>query len=499
MPKAILIAHPILVLEIDADGIIHKFDSDSPSFFDVPLETFLGTHLSTFFPKQVTKELETALLAIKNGQQPPVINYTSVLDDVNHWLEVRFIASRESHNIAIIQDITKYKIGEAKIQKQLDKMAALRAIDHSITSSADLHPTLSILLMQLVKHLQIDAACILMWNTNTERLEYEAGLGFRTNSLSHTALRLGEGYAGIAALEQRIIQKVILPSHNTDFLRSPTFGQESFVSYFGVPLIAKGQLKGVLEIFNRSLLNPDSEWLAFLEMLGGQAAIAVDNASLFNDLQRTNIELTSAYEATIKGWSHALDIRDHETEGHTKRVTEMAVELAQKLEIPSGDLIHIRRGAVLHDIGKIGIPDHILYKPGPLLEEEWDIMRQHPQYAFELLSSIQYLHPAKDIPFYHHERWNGSGYPLGLRGEGIPLPARLFAIVDVYDALISDRPYRHAWSKQATLKYIQEQRGILFDPNIVSVFVELIKEKECCGFQQTTRHIPCAESRRVLG
>jgi len=481
MLEAVLTALPIMIFEIDAEGTILKLDSDSPSFFDVPLQTFLGTHLSTLFPKQVTKELETVLLAIKKGEQPPVINYTSVLDDGNHWFEARFIASREMYSIAIIQDVTRYKIGEAKIQKQLDKMSALRAIDYAITSSADLNLTLSILLTQLVKHLQIDAACILLWNTDIERLEYVAGLGFRTNSLRHTKLRLGEGYAGIAALDQQVIRKVNLPSRDTDFLRSPTFGQECFVSYFGVPLIAKRQLKGVLEIFNRSLLNPDSEWLTFLEMLGGQAAIAIDNACLFNDLQRTNTELTSAYEATIKGWSRALDIRDHETEGHTQRVTEMAVELARKIEMPAIDLIHIRRGATLHDIGKMGIPDHILYKPGPLSEEEWDIMRQHPQYAAELLSPIEYLRPAKDIPFYHHERWNGSGYPFGLREEEIPLSARLFAIVDVYDALISDRPYRSAWSKQAILNYIQEQGGILFDPTIVSAFLELVKEKGYCN------------------
>lgn len=357
-------------------------------------------------------------------------------------------------------------------------MSALRAIDQAINSSANLNLTLSILLSQLVKHLQIDAACILLWNSDIERLEFVAGLGFRTNSLSHTKLRLGEGYAGIAALKQRIIQKVELPVDDADFLRSPTFRQEGFVSYFGVPLIAKNQLKGVLEIFNRSSLNPDEEWLAFLEMLAGQAAIAIDNAFLFNDLQRTNTELISAYDATIKGWSHALDMRDHETKDHTQRVTAMTVALANRIGIPASELTHIQRGAILHDIGKMSIPDHILYKPGPLTEEEWQIMQQHPQYAWELLSSIKYLRPAKDIPYYHHERWNGSGYPLGLTGEEIPLPARLFAIVDVYDALVSDRPYRPAWSKDAALNYLQEHQGILFDPALVAEFVGLMQEKE---------------------
>ncbi len=289
---------------------------------------------------------------------------------------------------------------------------------------------------------------------------------------------LAEGYAGIAALEQRVIQKLDLISDGTDFLRSPLFGQEFFVTYFGVPLIAKGQVQGVLEIFNRSPVSPNSEWLSFLEMLGGQAAIAIDNATLFSNLQRSNTEITSAYDATIDGWSRALDMRDHETEGHTQRVTEITLQLARRLEMPSSEMIYIRRGATLHDIGKMGIPDRILHKPGPLTAEEWETMRQHPQYACALLTPIEYLRPAKDIPCYHHERWNGSGYPVGLKGEDIPLPARLFAVVDVFDALISDRPYRSAWSKKAAMKYIQEQAGTLFDPGITSPFLNLIREQD---------------------
>ena len=478
MLQAVITAFPILILEIDEDGIILDYNSDSPSLLDVHPESFLNCHLNTYLPDQVEGEIQTVLSALKRADQPPVITYNMKLESGEHWFEARFIHSNKKHSIVIIQDITRFKKNEAIVQKQLDQMSALRAIDHAITSSVDLKLTLSILLTQLVKHLQIDAACILLWNTDTERLEYVAGLGFQTNSLSYTKLRLGEGYAGIAALEQRVIQKEHLSTRDTDFLRSPTFGQEGFVSYFGVPLIAKGQVKGILEIFNRSLINPDSEWLSFLEMLGGQAAIAVDNATLFNDLQRSNTEITSAYDATIEGWSRALDMRDHETEGHTQRVTEITLQLANRIKIPKKDLIHIRRGATLHDIGKMGIPDRILHKPGPLTAEEWRTMRQHPQYACALLTPIDYLRPAKDIPCYHHERWDGSGYPAGLKGDEIPLSARLFAVVDVYDALTSNRPYRPAWSKQVAFNYIQKKTGILFDPQIVAAFLELIKGKE---------------------
>lgn len=478
MLQAVITALPLLILEIDEDGNILGYNSDSPSRFDVNPESFLNHHLSTYFPDKIGDDLKFVLLAIKNADQPPSINYTMHMGDGEHWFEARFISSNNKHSIVVIQDITRYKLNEAKVQKQLDQMSALRAIDQAITSSVDLKLTLSILLTQLVKHLQTDAACILLWNGETERFEYKAGLGFRTNTLNYTKLRLGEGYAGIAALEQRVIQKLNLSNHGTDFLRSPSFGQEAFVSYFGVPLIAKGQVLGVLEIFNRSLITPNSEWLSFLEMLGGQAAIAIDNATLFSNLQRSNTEITSAYDATIDGWSRALDLRDHETEGHTQRVTEMTLQLARRTAIPRDELIHLRRGAALHDIGKMGIPDRILLKPGPLTAEEWDTMRQHPQYACALLSSIDYLRPARDIPCYHHERWDGSGYPSGLKGEEIPLAARLFAIVDVFDALTSDRPYRSKWPKQAALHYMQEQAGTLFDPAIVPIFLEMMKEKE---------------------
>jgi len=471
MLQAVITAFPILLLEIDEDGMILDYKSDSPSLFYIHPESFLNCHLSGFFPDQVENELEEVLLAVKRNRQPPYINYAMQLEDGEHWFEARFIFSNGKHSIVIIQDITRYKTSEAKIQKQLDQMSALRAIDHAITSSVDLSLTLSILLTQVVNHLQIDAASILLWNADIKMLEYAAGLGFLTNALSHTKLGLGEGYAGIAALEQRVVHKINLANRDTDFLRSPSFGQEGFVSYYGIPLIAKGQVHGVLEIFKRSLINPDSDWLRFLEMLGGQAAIAIDNASLFSNLQRSNTEITSAYDATIEGWSRALDLRDHITEGHTKRVVDITLELAYKLEIPNTDFIHLRRGAALHDIGKMGIPDRILHKPGPLSEEEWNIMRQHPQYARDLLSPIDYLRPAMDIPCHHHERWDGSGYPSGLKGEEIPLTARLFAVIDVFDALTSDRPYRKAWPKQNALQYIKEQAGKLFDPNITATFL----------------------------
>lgn len=190
------------------------------------------------------------------------------------------------------------------------------------------------------------------------------------------------------------------------------------------------------------------------------------------ELLNAHDDLNLSYEATLKGWVRALDMRDNATEGHTQRVTEMTIHLSKCYGSPEEDIPHIRRGALLHDIGKIAIPDSILLKPGPLSEEEWEIMRRHPEIAYQFLSPIEHLTPSLDIPRYHHEKWDGTGYPHGLKGEDIPIAARLFTIVDVWDALNSDRPYRQAWLQADAVEYIREQSGKHFDPKIVKVFLQ---------------------------
>ena len=198
---------------------------------------------------------------------------------------------------------------------------------------------------------------------------------------------------------------------------------------------------------------------------------------LNRELTRAYEAMAQAYDATIEGWSRALDLRDKETEGHCRRVTELTMRMAVALGLCGEDLIQIRRGALLHDIGKMGIPDDILHKPGPLSEQEWVIMKQHPTYAYEMLSPIAFLRPALDIPFCHHEKWNGAGYPRGLAGEDIPLAARLFAVVDVWDALRSDRPYRKAWPEAKVREHVESLSGTHFDPSLVPVFLAMISEE----------------------
>lgn len=361
-------------------------------------------------------------------------------------------------------------------ETRLQQLTALRNIDQAITSSLDLRVTLDVLLDQVISQLSADASGILILKPNSQALEFITGKGFRARSLQKTQTWLGQNYAGQAALDRRTILIHDCRTAKHPPAITPAFMSiiqtEKFIGYCAVPLIAKGQVKGVLEVFQHTPLRQDKEWLAFLEALAGQAAIAIDNASLFDGLQQANIEMMMAYDATIEGWSRALDLRDHETEGHSNRVAEMTLRLAHNFGLTDRDLVQVRRGALLHDIGKMGVPDSILRKPDALDQGELAYMRRHPEFAYQLLSPIEYLRPALDIPLCHHERWDGTGYPRGLKGEDIPLVARIFAVVDVWDALTSDRPYRSAWTREQAREHIRAEAGKHFDPQVVDLFLK---------------------------
>lgn len=371
----------------------------------------------------------------------------------------------------IMIDITERKLTEARIQRQLAHLTALRAIDRVIAGNFDLKLSLSEILTHVMAELDIDAADILILNPNSQALECSVERGFRTKAIQKTNLRLGEGYAGRVALNRQLIQVKNLSEDLDHLLLTSILKDENFICYFGVPLVTKGQVKGVLEVFNRVELEPDEEWFDFLNALAGQAAIALENAMLFESLQISNQELTLAYHATIEGWSRALDLRDKETEGHSQRVTEMTVKLARTFGLSEVELIQVRWGSLLHDIGKMGIPDSILLKPGALTEEERTMMEMHPTFAYGLLAPIRYLRQALDIPYCHHEKWDGHGYPQGLKGEMIPLTARIFAVVDVWDALSAGRPYREAWAEEKVREYIRSSSGTHFDPQVVDIFL----------------------------
>jgi PAS domain S-box-containing protein len=380
----------------------------------------------------------------------------------------------------LLTDITERKRAEERIEHHLEQVKALRTIDMAISSSLDLRVTLDVLLEQLINRLKVNAAAVLLLDVSTLHLKYSAGKGFKTERIKNANLRLGEGYAGLAAKERKYIvipdltkSEYKTPFRKYDFSEAFLTQEEGFKAYYATPLVVKGRVKGVLEVFRCSTFEPDSEWLDFLEALAGQAAIAIDNASLFDDLQSSHQELVLAYDTTIEGWSKALDYRDRETGNHSQRVTEMTLKIAAEMGMKENELTHIRRGALLHDIGKLGVPDRILFKVGGLTDEDWAVMKRHPEIAYELLSPIPYLRPALDIPYCHHEKWDGTGYPRGLEGEQIPLAARIFAVVDVWDALESDRPYRSAWPRERIEKHIRSLSGTHFDPAVVGVFQKI--------------------------
>jgi len=388
--------------------------------------------------------------------------------------------------VAMIEDVTARKEAEeknirlyAEATRRLQHIQTLRLIDAAIASNMELRLILNLVLEQALPQLEMDAASILLLDPPTSTLNYAASRGFYGTDIERSSVRLGEeDPAGRAAEERKLVIVHDLTVSKSLFSRASFLKEENFIFHAGTPLIVKGEIKGVLEVFKHRPYNPEVEWRDFFTALAGQITIAMDNSSMFAGIQRSNADLTAAYDETLAGWSRAMDFRDKETEGHTQRVTEMALKLAHAMGVSNDNLIHIRRGALLHDIGKVGVPDNILLKPDILTPEEWLIMRRHPEIAYEMLSPIHFLQPALDIPYCHHEKWDGTGYPCGLKGEQIPLFARIFAVADVWDALRSDRPYRKGWSTQKVMDHIQALSGSHFDPHVVDSFLKLIQSEQ---------------------
>ncbi|MCP4141022.1 MAG: GAF domain-containing protein [Chloroflexi bacterium] len=392
----------------------------------------------------------------------------------------RKFKKEDVHLLTTLAEIAGNAIQRARLhertEKQVQRLTTLRNIDSAISSNVNLSITLKFLIDHTIAQLGVDAASILLATPTTQNLKYFIGSGFKTHFFTNTDLKKGEGLPS-KAIKSRAMQSMKTPCKEEQCTRKEGFEKENFLKYYCVPLIAKGKVLGVLEIFHRKNLSPQQEWKDFLQALAGQAAIAIDNNYLFEDLKDSNEELARAYDTTLEGWGKALELRDKETQGHTLNVTDLTLQLSRKLGVSENNLIHIHRGALLHDIGKMGIPDAILRKPGPLSKEEWAIMRQHPVFAYQMLSSIPYLLPALDIPYSHHERWDGQGYPQGLKGEDIPIAARVFSVIDVWDALLSDRYYRKAWDRKTIINYLKNESGTRFDPKVVTEFLKMIGEK----------------------
>lgn len=376
----------------------------------------------------------------------------------------------EEGRTALEHEVGERRQAQAELERSLVRLQAFRSIDRAIIANYSLEPMLHVVLHEGVTLLQVAGATILLPENGGTALHCVAHYGV----VPRTA-------TGSRSIDDPVIATALRDGSATVDVQARTSPTPRAEALLGtglrgchvVPLIARDQLLGTLELFYGEGENKSAEWLDDADTLAAQAAVAVDGVRLQQSLIQANTDLTAAYDATIDGWSRALDLRDRETEGHSRRVTELSLRLAREFGMAGEALAHMRRGALLHDIGKMGVPDAILQKPGELDAEEWDVMRRHPTLARDLLQPIEYLRPALDIPYCHHERWDGTGYPQGLKRTDIPLAARVFAVADVYDALTSDRPYRPAWHHDRSIAYIMEQAAKHFDPTVVDVFIGL--------------------------
>jgi PAS domain S-box-containing protein/putative nucleotidyltransferase with HDIG domain len=365
--------------------------------------------------------------------------------------------------INLAYDITARRQHESELQAIASLSAALR----TAPARTEMLP---VILEQLVALLNWDTASVEIIDPLTGDAVTEAAKGC-WEALIGNRQKSGTGI-------NTIISQTRQPYFTNDLKNDPNLAYPEWTyndihGGIGAPLIAQEEhLIGFLWVGRKNEITKSD--IRLLASVADMAANAIYRVTLYEQSQKDAANLILAYDSTLEGWAHALELRDQETEGHTRRVMQMTVKLAQAMGIELPALENVRRGALLHDIGKMAIPDSILLKPGTLNEREWEIMRRHPEYAYEFLERIGYLHPVIDIPYCHHEKWDGSGYPRGLKGEQIPRVARIFAIVDVWDALRSDRPYRPAWSEEKTRKYILEQSGKHFDPQGVQVFLDLL-------------------------
>lgn len=381
---------------------------------------------------------------------------------------------------SIVRDITERKRTEQAEREQRILAEALRDSVSALNNTLEVDEVIDRIFSNASKVVPFQAATImLLEGTGKRQAHIVASFGYHQHGEQERAQKQSFSLSEYQNLKRMFDsgQPLVI----SDTLHSPYRTASPEIrwvrSYAGAPIRVQGNVIGFLNL-EVDIPNYYNQTHADrLQAFADQAGVAIHNAQLLTDLRKSRDELYDSYETTLEGWSKALELRDYETEGHTQRVMDMTMKLAESYGITGSDLLHIRYGTLLHDIGKIGIPDSILFKPGPLDEEEWVVMRRHPVYAKRILAHIPYLQDSLEIPYSHHEKWDGTGYPNGLKGEEIPLAARLFAVVDVWDGLRSNRHYRSGWPEADVVQYIREQSGKHFDPQVVEVFLKLLEKQ----------------------
>jgi response regulator RpfG family c-di-GMP phosphodiesterase len=354
-----------------------------------------------------------------------------------------------------------------------DRLSLVYRLSQTFNSTLELDRVLNTVIDEVIESLHAERGFVMLKDADG-KLIFKVARGIDQRSIEHPDFEISR-----SVVEH--VKNDGLPFLTVDAQKDRRFNMQQSIVALGlhsilcVPLKSKDKMIGIIYVDNPLHIGAfDKPDLEFLNSLASNAAVAIENASLFEGLELSKRQIEEAYDTTLEGWAKALEFRDQVTEGHTRRVTDTTVKLAKLVGINDDELHNIRRGSILHDIGKMAIPDRILLKPGPLTNDEYEIMKKHPLYAYEMLYPIEFLRPALDIPYCHHERWDGQGYPRQLKEIQIPLSARIFAIVDVWDALHSDRPYRQEWPYQRVIEYIREQSSTQFDPYIVETFTNFL-------------------------
>jgi PAS domain S-box-containing protein len=415
-----------------------------------PFEHFMGV------PVLNRDELTGTLVVWRTGAgqefQPPELNFLSGL---------------AQQAAVAIENARLFQLEKDRRQEAENLQVAATAV----ASSLDLEQVLHTIMVALSQVIPFDSAAIRLLEGDHVRIRATQGspqpepAAEQVLPASNTLLRAIH-LSGKA---------VILADAQEDSRFEEWVGGDHVRGWLGVPLISRGTIIGYITLESGHVHAFHEKDASLAQSFAHQAAVAIENARLYSSLELANQELSKAYDTTLEGWGNALELRDKETQGHTRRVADLTIKLGRQLGVHEPELTTLRRGVLVHDIGKMGVPDHILHKKTSLTREEWEEMYKHPQYAFDLLYPIPYLRSAINVAYCHHERWNGSGYPRGLSGEDIPLPARIFAVVDVWDALLSNRPYRKAWPRGKVVQYLRHQSGVLFDPSVVKAFLNMVE------------------------
>jgi HD-GYP domain-containing protein (c-di-GMP phosphodiesterase class II) len=475
---------------LDEDGRVIEWNHATEFITGIPDSEAMGIPIWEILPRievgsflsLTMDELKVEISSMVKTSQSPFFNSPQELNIMaldgkqKTLLQTIFpIQTLDKKRIGVIShEITDQKAAIKKINHELNKLACLRRIDASILERSSAEQTLELIASICVDHLDVDGAIISTIDEDGQICSvYRSDIDTTDKPVVSNLKELQMAVLakfGNAKFTLETIEQI-------NNLEIQDAGKQPILHRSILPLYVNKKPYGYMQLLSKNPHPDDQEWKDYFITLAGQTSLAIENVTLISNEEKAYNELLHAHEATIAGWSKALELRDEETKGHSDRVKYLACHLAKLVGLPRENMSSFRRGVLLHDIGKMGIPDRILLKPGPLSDDEWVVMKTHPGLAYELLSTIPYLHDSLDVPYCHHERWDGSGYPRGLKGTEIPLAARIFSIVDVWDALISDRPYRRGWEPEKIRQYLIDNKSIMFDPELVDIYIDLIDKK----------------------